>query len=284
MRARLADRGRAWDGRRHKTDTARSPHAPVSDKPAPAARRVSDTIVLAGIAAGALAGGFVSGFAGFGNGITAIGIWLQILPPPVVAMLVLICSIAAQIQSLPTIWHAVEARRVLPIVLPGIVGVPAGAWLLGLLDPVWVRVGTGLLLLFYSTFLLLLRPRDSVEWGGGAADGAVGFGGGVLTGLIGLSGVLPTLWAAIRGWPKLESRTVFQSFNLTIGSLALAAHVWTGMLTVPVMHAALAALPATFVGTWLGVRAWYRVGERGFRRAILVLLAISGALLLRAAA
>ncbi|MFT5510721.1 MAG: putative membrane protein YfcA [Hyphomicrobiaceae bacterium] len=30
---------------------------------------------------GALAGGFVAGLAGFGTGITAMGIWLYVLPP-----------------------------------------------------------------------------------------------------------------------------------------------------------------------------------------------------------
>lgn len=236
-----------------------------------------------GIAVGAVAGGFVSGFAGFGTGLTAIGIWLQILPPPVAAMLVLICSITAQLQSLPAILHAIEPRRVLPFVLPGLVGVPAGAWLLAVLDPLAVRIGAGVLLLFYASFMLLVRRRESLAWGGRAADGAVGFAGGVLGGLIGLSGPLPTLWATLRGWPKLESRSVFQSFNLSILALALVTHTATGMLTMAVVRAAAVALPATFLGTWLGVRAWYRVGERGFRTAILLLLALSGGLLLRGA-
>ncbi len=236
-----------------------------------------------GIAAGALAGGFVSGFTGFGMVLTAIGVWLQMLPPGVVAMLVLMCSVASQAASMPAVFHAIEPRRVLPFVLPGILGVPLGAWLLRHLDPVGVRVGVGLLLVFYSSFLLLMRPRGNLEWGGRGADGAVGFAGGVLGGLIGLSGALPTLWATLRGWNKLESRTVFQSFNLTIGALALATHMWTGMLTGAVLRAAVVALPATFLGTWLGVRAWYRVGERGFRTAILLLLGTSGVLLLRAA-
>jgi uncharacterized protein len=238
---------------------------------------------LLGIAAGAAAGGFVSGFTGFGTGLTAIGIWLQILPPGVVAMLVLICTVAAQVVSLRTVWHAIEPRRVLPFVLPGILGVPLGAWLLVHLDPRGVRIGVGLLLVGYSSFLLLLRRRENVDWGGRAADTGVGFAAGVLGGLIGLSGALPTLWATLRGWHKLESRTVFQSFNLTIGALALAAHTWTGMFTMPVLRAAVVALPATFLGTWLGVRAWHKVGERGFRNAILLLLGLSGVLLLRAA-
>ena len=52
---------------------------------------------------GALAGGFVSGLAGFGTGITAISIWLYAVSPPVAASLVVVCSVIAQVQTLPAI-------------------------------------------------------------------------------------------------------------------------------------------------------------------------------------
>ena len=45
---------------------------------------------------GALAGGFVSGLAGFGTALMALGIWLWVLPPQVAVPLVLICSVIAQ--------------------------------------------------------------------------------------------------------------------------------------------------------------------------------------------
>lgn len=244
---------------------------------------MSHALALAGIAAGGIAGGFVCGLAGFGTALTAIGVWLQILPPPVVAMLVVICTATAQATSLPAVWKAVELRRVVPFLIPGLIAVPVGAWLLHVLDPRLVRLGVGVLLVVYSTFLLLRRPGGEMRWGGRPADAAVGFIGGTLGGLIGLSGAVPTLWATLRGWNKLESRSVFQCFNLAVALLALATHAWSGMLTVPVLRAALVAVPAVLVGTRLGVRAWYRLGERGFRRMILLLLGISGLLLVKAA-
>ncbi len=72
---------------------------------------IGELIVITG---GALAGGFVSGLAGFGTGITAIGIWLYAVSPPVAASLVILCSVIAQIQTLPRIWRSIEAKRVLP--------------------------------------------------------------------------------------------------------------------------------------------------------------------------
>jgi len=48
---------------------------------------------------GALAGGFVSGLAGFGTGITALGIWLYALEPAVAATLVVLCSVVLSVSA-----------------------------------------------------------------------------------------------------------------------------------------------------------------------------------------
>ena len=52
---------------------------------------------------GALAGGFVSGLAGFGTALMALGIWLYVLPPALAVPLVLVCSVIAQVSTLPSI-------------------------------------------------------------------------------------------------------------------------------------------------------------------------------------
>ena len=91
---------------------------------------INELLVLSG----ALAGGYVSGLTGFGTGIIALAFWLQVVPPVVAGPLVVTCSIIAQIQTLPAIWHAIVWRRVLPFVLGGLVGVPIGTALLGLVS------------------------------------------------------------------------------------------------------------------------------------------------------
>jgi uncharacterized membrane protein YfcA len=160
---------------------------------------------------GALAGGFVSGLAGFGTGITAMAIWLYAVPPPVAATLVILCSVVAQLQTLPAIWHSIDVKRVAWLLVPGLVGVPVGTALLTRLDPHVLKVGIGTLVLTFSAYMLLRHARPGSAWGSRLADAIVGLGGGVLGGLAGLSGVLPAMWAAVRGWTKDESRGEFQS-------------------------------------------------------------------------
>lgn len=60
------------------------------------------------VLAGALAGGFVSGLTGFGTGLTALGLWLHVLEPTVAAVLVVVCSVVGQLQSLFRLRRAVQ--------------------------------------------------------------------------------------------------------------------------------------------------------------------------------
>jgi uncharacterized membrane protein YfcA len=231
------------------------------------------------IVLGALAGGLVSGLAGFGTGITAMGIWLYAVSPSVAASLVVVCSVASQVQTLPTIWHAIEGKRVLAFIVPGLIGVPFGTVLLSYLDARVLKIGIGALLLTFSIHMLLCRARSGSDWGGRFADGSIGFCGGVLGGLAGLSGPLPTMWAVVRGWTKAESRSVFQAFNLSILSAALLAHAISGYLNAQVGRAIVVALPGTIAGAWIGARAYQRLHDRRFQDIILALLCVSGGLL-----
>ena len=231
------------------------------------------------IALGALAGGFVSGLAGFGTGITALGIWLHAVSPQVAASLVVICSVVAQLLTLPTIWRSIEPRRVLPFIVPGLIAVPFGTALLAYVDPPILKAAIGGFLLAFAAYIGLRHPTPPISWGGRWADGGVGLLGGLLGGLAGLSGALPTVWATIRGWSKTESRSLFQAFNASILMLAILAHWQAGLLTREVGWAVLAALPGTLIGAWVGARAYGRLSDRLFRSIVLSLIFISGCLL-----
>lgn len=228
------------------------------------------------VLSGGIAGGFVTGLAGFGTGITALGIWLYALSPSVAATLVIVCSIAAQIQTLPQIWQTIEFRRVAPFILPGLLGVPIGTALLSWVDVRTFKLAIGFLLVAYALHALFHRSRVGMAWGGKVADGTVGFGGGILGGLAGLSGPLPTVWADIRGWTKAQKRSVFQLFNLTILCAALVSHFAAGLMTKELGIAAAIALPGTFAGTWLGFALYRRLSDKRFKEVILSLLGISG--------
>jgi uncharacterized membrane protein YfcA len=225
---------------------------------------------------GAFAGGFVSGLAGFGTALMALGIWLYVLPPSVAVTLVLICSIVGQTATMPSFWRSIDFSLVWPFVVGGLAGVPLGTLLVAHADPAIFKLSVGALLLVFPVALYLNGAPKALDFGGRIADAAIGFAGGILGGLAGLSGVLPTLWATVRGWGKDERRGLFQTYNWTVLMVALCLQAATGFITVEVLWLALLALPGTILGAWLGARTYRMLSDRNFRDVVLGLLFLSG--------
>ena len=228
--------------------------------------------------AGALAGGFVSGLAGFGTALMALGLWLYVLPPAVAVTLTLICSVVAQTATLPSMWKSSDLSLVWPFVVGGLLGVPIGTLLIAHADPRVFKLTIGIFLLVFPIALYFSAPM-ALTIGGRFADAAVGFAGGILGGLAGLSGPLPILWASVRGWGKDERRGIFQTFNWTVLFVALCLQAASGQVGREVLWAAALALPGTIIGTWLGARLYHALDDRNFRDVVLGLLFLSGAIL-----
>jgi uncharacterized membrane protein YfcA len=236
-------------------------------------------IALALLLLGAFAGGFVSGLAGFGTALMALGIWLYVLPPSVAVSLVLICSVVSQTSTLPSFWRSINFKLVWPFLIGGLAGVPLGTMMVAYADPQIFKLSVGVILLVFPIALYLNRAPMAVSFGGRVADAAVGFAGGILGGLAGLSGALPTLWASVRGWGKDERRGVFQTFNWTVLSASLCLQAATGFITREVLVLALLAFPGTLLGAWLGARTYRALSDRNFHDVVLGLLFLSGVVL-----
>ena len=227
---------------------------------------------------GALAGGFVSGLAGFGTALMALGIWLYVLPPSVSVPLVLICSVVAQTATLPSMWKSFDLTLVWPFLIGGLLGVPLGTLLVAHADPNVFKLTVGILLLVFPTALYFSAPM-AFEFGGKIADGVIGFIGGILGGLAGLSGPPPILWASIRGWGKDERRGIFQTFNWTVLFVALCLQTASGLVAREVIWLAALAFPATVFGSWIGAKLYHALSDRNFRDIVLGMLFLSGAIL-----
>ena len=229
--------------------------------------------------AGALAGGFVSGLAGFGTALMALGLWLHVLPPTAAVSLVLICSVVGQTATLPSMWRSFDLSLVWPFVIGGLLGVPIGTMLIAHADPRIFKLTIGVFLLAFPLALYFSAPM-ALTIGGRFADAVVGFAGGILGGLAGLSGPLPILWASVRGWGKDERRGIFQTFNWTVLFVALCLQIAGGRVGSDVLWYAALALPGTVIGAWLGARLYHALNDRNFRDVVLGLLFLSGATLI----
>jgi uncharacterized membrane protein YfcA len=137
----------------------------------------------------------------------------------------------------------------------------------------------GAVLVLYSLYGLL-RPAMKPIAAGAAADAGVGFLNGVLGGMTGLAGILVTIWCGLRGWSKDVQRAVFQPAAVAIFAMSAAWLGARGSVAADTVGLFLIGLPVLLAGTWAGLKLYGLLDEASFRKLVLVLLLISGAVLI----
>jgi hypothetical protein len=240
-----------------------------------------DVATLAIVVVAALIAGFTTGFAGFGTGLVASGLWFHALPAPMVPPLVALASVAGQLVGVLTVRKSFDWPRMMPFLIGGVIGIPLGVAALAAVSPVLLRTSVGAFLILYSLYQLIgRRPREIGAWGGKLADGVVGIVGGFLGGFAGLSAPAPLVWLQLRGSDSSGQRAIYQPFNLIVLTFASAAMAAGGQIGAPLVPIALVCLPATMIGAWIGARAYVGVSPQTFQRLVLCLLLASGGILL----
>jgi uncharacterized protein len=234
-----------------------------------------DGVTLAFFLAAAFFGGLTSGLSGFAMGLVVSGVWLHIISLEQNALLIVLCGLVTQGSGIWRVRHAISWRIVLPFIIGGAVGVPAGTALLATVDQATLRITMGILLVIYNLYGLL-RPALKPVQGGIPAEFGVGVANGLIGGLTGLGGIAVTIWCQLRGGPKDVQRAIFQpvmfaTFAMTAVSLAVA-----GAYTRESMKLYALALPALIIGIWCGLKLYGKLDDAAFRRVILILLLASG--------
>jgi len=220
-------------------------------------------------------GGMTTGIAGFAMGLVVSGIWLHILTPIQTAALIVGYALLAQTYSIWQLRQAMSWRKVAPFIIGGAVGVPIGTILLAYINPAYLRIGVGVLLVLYSIYGLA-KPALKPVQGGVSADLGIGFFNGLLGGLTGLGGIIVTVWVQLRGWPKDVQRIVFQPVILAAQGMTAVSLAFAGAYTAETIKLYLYGLPALAAGIWIGLKLYGKLDEAGFRKVILWLLLISG--------
>lgn len=232
------------------------------------------------IALGGALAGFVQGLAGFGFGLVSLAVWSWVLEPDIAVPAVVFGSLVGQLLSMGPLRNGFDMSRMLPFLIGGALGVPAGMWLLSHISPLLFKFGVGLLLCLYCLAMLFLSRVPPVRHGGRLMDGVIGWAGGVASGFGGLPGPIPTIWCTLRGWPKDQQRAVFQGFNLFMHVVTFAAFMAYGLVTKEASKVFLIIAPAILLPSLLGVRLYRHFSDRLFRMIVLGLLLVSGVMLL----
>jgi uncharacterized membrane protein YfcA len=234
---------------------------------------------FAAVLGGVFVAAFASGLAGFAFNLVGAGILLHLLPPQETAPVMVVASLLIQGATLGVVRTHMRWAAIRPFVLGGALGTPFGVLVLGRASAGAITAFIGALLVFYAGTMLAriaLRRAPPVLRGGAAADTAVGFAGGVLGGLGGFSGALPVMWGDLKGLRKDQARAIFQPYIVAMQVVAAIALLAAGFFTRESVILLASIMPALFLGTWLGLRAYRAIPAEGFRVVLLGLLLASG--------
>ena len=226
---------------------------------------------------GAVLAGFVQGLSGFAFSLAALSVWTWGVDPQLAAPMAVFGSLVGQVAAMPLTWRGTELKRLAPFVIGGLMGVPLGIFLLGILDPGGFKLGLGLFLLVYCPAMFFAPTTWALRWGGAWANGAAGWLGGVFGGIGGFAGALPQLWCTLRGWDKDTQRGVMQVFNICMHVATLTGYVIAGnRITGETLKMFAIITPALVIPVLLGALVFRRLDQKAFRRIVLGLLFLSG--------
>jgi uncharacterized protein len=224
----------------------------------------------------ALLAGVVTGLTGFGLALISTPILLFVYEPRTVVVLTAIFSIFINAAVVWDSWHEARRRLSLALLIPALFGIVAGAWVLGVINPDYVRLGVGVIVIFSA--LLLVRdvrlPGADTRWGTLVAGSA----SGMLSTSTGLAGPPVVLLLASRDLPKHEFRGTSALYFLPMSVAGLAVLALRGLVEASEIPLGLLLIPAAIAGKAVGTALLGHVSERAFRAVTLGLVFLTGTL------
>jgi uncharacterized membrane protein YfcA len=221
----------------------------------------------------------VSSIAGFAFSALCGAMLFHLMDSPVhVVQVMIVCSIAIQLLSVTTLWRSIDWHSLPVFLAGGILGVPAGVYLLLHLPTAIYRDIIGVLLIAYGGYLLIRRPTRTLQTGP-LWDIFAGFLGGITGGLAGFPGAFVTIWCGLKGWSKEHRRGVYQPFILCMQPVTLIAIYLmrpSSATTTQLDFKTAVFVPAALLGAWLGLRIFRWLSDYQFELAVNALLILSG--------
>lgn len=228
-------------------------------------------IIAAGIF---FAAGVVQGLTGFGSALVAIPLLAFIVDIKLAVPLCMLNGLIITGYLALRLRQHLSRKRILPLFIGSLPGVLVGATLLTQVDSTVIRRLIGILLIFYGSYSLLIKPRSlrlRPFWG---------YIAGFFTGAIGAAfsagGPPAIIYTSLTDWKKEEIKATLTGFFIVNGLITAAVHGLTGMTTVDVLRYFSVTAPLVLCGTIIGSRLTDKISRQQYIRLIFVFLIIMG--------
>ncbi len=218
----------------------------------------------------------IRGFTGFGFSIAAVPLLSLILPPAQAVPTVLVLQLLVSVNGFRGAMRICDWRSVRILAIGAVVGTPAGLWCLAHLPQAPVRLCIAAIVLVAVG--VLGRGMRMAVAPTGARMLPFGAIAGLFNGLAGMPG--PPVIAFYLASPidTGVARASMIVFFLVTSVIALLPLTAVGMISGPMVVAALCGFPAVWFGSWLGAVLYRGCSEGHYRAVSLALLVVTAVL------
>ena len=223
-----------------------------------------------------MAAACLQGLTGFGYSLMSLPLLALLMPVRVAVPMLSVTSIFLNLLVFLKARRYADIRRILPLVIAGIVSIPGGVWILGHAEEALLEVIIGVLvalsaLLYLTGFRIRIR-RERL------ALVPVGVLSGLLNGMTTFSGPPVILFLANQQVEKNVFRANLALYFLILNIAAIPVFTGAGFLTGDIIQATLVRFPFVIIGAILGIYLSGRIEESLFRKISLIVLVLLGVL------
>jgi uncharacterized membrane protein YfcA len=224
---------------------------------------------MAIIAMVAFGGGLIRGFTGFGGPAFILAILTLFFTPYSIVAKILVVDFIASVYLFKAVYRQIDWRTTAYLVIPTLLFMPLGHWLLIELDPLWMKRAMALIISAACVMMLIgfrYKHPLTTSWliliGGSA--GLI-FGGTYIA-------LLAVVCILLGPYDKNAGRTLIISWAFfTVLGFALVSAV-SGTTGIDDVITAAPGAATYMLGAWIGSHGFRKSSEKLFRRAAIVTL------------
>ncbi len=220
--------------------------------------------------------GTVTGMTGFGLALISAPMLLFVYEPRTVVVLTTVFSVFINLAVVWDSWSEARRRLSVALLVPSLFGLVLGVEALRVVDPLYIRLGVGLIVVFSALLLVweIRLPGADTRWGTLVA----GFSSGALSTSTGLAGPPIVLLLASRALPKHEFRGTSALYFLPMSVVGIGVLSARGLVETGEVWLGLLLVPITILGKAIGTTILGYVSEGAFRYLTLGIVVLTGSL------
>lgn len=225
-----------------------------------------------------LLAGFIQGMTGFGSALVAIPLLSLVIDIKAAVPLCILNSLVITTYLSLKMRRHLDSKKILPLCVAAVPGIIVGSTALKQISSTIIRVSLGILLIAYSIYSLVSKPKPKKlhkAW-----SYIAGFCSGAIGAAFSAGGPPTIIYTTLNNWEKDTIKATLSGFFLFNSYLIAAVHAVNGLTTIDIFTYFMISAPFVFLGTVLGTISYGKIAREHYLQIIFTFLVLMGIMMI----